>query len=108
MANPHCRIGKVTIKAAPHLSVVRHPALAECDALGDHLKRHAQELVDYSPRLAGYAIVTWQLDGTFNRVTRYHKNSPIGQTRVPSFVHDVLYRLTAADVVHDVLNNRTP
>lgn len=105
MIDRHCKIGKVTPK---HLNVVPHPALTECRELGDELRSHADTIASTSPRLGGYAIVSWQLDGHYNRVLRYHSNSPIGITQAPSFVHDVLGRLTAADVVHDVLNNRQP
>lgn len=104
--NPHCRIGKVRPKDAPHLVEII-PAKRGME-YRQTMHQHADLVCDYlsDVGIAGFAIVAWGFDGTFSRGSRIHKDSFIGQTLMPPVVADILRRDTAADAAADVFTGQ--
>lgn len=98
--NHHCRIGKIIYKKSPHLSEIR-PAPRGLNIAGE-MHRNLDIMLDYfSEGTAGAVAVVWGFDGSFSRVTRYHKDSPVGQTMLPSFISEVLRRDTMTELVRE-------
>jgi hypothetical protein len=102
--NPHCRIGKIRHKAAPHLiEIVPQVRGADFPAT---LKNHAEYIGQHllsDGGMAGFVVVAWGFDGQFMRGTRFHRDSFVGKTFAPAFVAEVLRRDTAADVANEVM-----
>lgn len=66
----------------------------EPNEIGKVLLRHAAILAR-EPTLSGFAVVSWGPDhfgGWRNQGWRIGRDSPIGETMMPSFVKDVLMR----------------
>ena len=104
MTNPHCRIGTIRHKFAPHLAELRpEPRGRGFEA---EMKRNFDTMCGFfrDEGIAGIAMVAWGFDGRFSRSTRVHPDSPIGQTLLPSFVAEVLRRDISASVTMDVLD----
>jgi hypothetical protein len=97
--NPHCRIGRVRLKAHPEVRVI--VGSRADNPLHDRLQRQARLIAEKLPGMCGYAVVAWEADGTFSRATATTKAWPVGQTMLPSFVADVLRRDTMRDVADD-------
>ena len=95
--NTHCRVGRVVLKASPHLAVL--PFRPNKTDLHKTLKSQTEQLIKIIPDMAGYAVVAWDFDGWFSRAAHTHPESPIGTTLMPSFVAEVLRRDTMTNVV---------
>lgn len=62
------------------------------DEMRNKLLDHAGILVSHSGRMDGFAIVAWFSDGSRNSGFRIRSDGAIGETMVPSLVHDILMR----------------
>lgn len=63
------------------------------------LKRSARRLADgFDEEIAGYVLVAWSQRGDASSTVR--PGGMVARDLVPSFVHDVLNRHGAADLVH--------
>ncbi len=84
------RIGRVTLKASPAVSVI--PQQNGTPA-ADHLQKAVRQLAYWERgSMAGYALVVW--DGEMGWHAHYHiGDSPFGGTAMCTFVHDALLKL---------------
>lgn len=99
--NPHCRIGRVTMKAS---NVVVLPGVDSSGSIERGMLRDVHELASYYPgRMGGYALVAWNMEGRWARGIRLNPKCFIGLTMLPSFVAEVLRRDISADVTKEVL-----
>jgi len=98
--NPHCKIG--CVKPKGNLAVL--PKSREPQDVADKLRKHVDIILGFgTDKLAGFAIVTWNMDGQWSRGTHVRKDSFVGQTLMPEFVAAVLRRDVSADVTREVL-----
>lgn len=88
MKSSIARIGRVTLKSAPGVSIL--PCQPGTDA-AEHLASSARFARRERGQLAGYALVTW--DSQMGYRSYFHTNdSPFGGTAMATFVHDALLR----------------
>jgi hypothetical protein len=85
-------------------NIVAHPMARSSRKVADKLREHAENILALGvDKLAGFALVTWDMDGRYARGTYFRKDSFVGQTFLPEFVSAVLRRDVAADVAKGVL-----
>lgn len=83
------RIGRVTLKRAPTVSVITDQPMTNT---AEHLRKAIRYIQQWERgSMAGYALVTWDNEMAFR--CHYHlSDSPIGGTAACSFVHDALLK----------------
>ena len=98
-ANPHCRIGTVRYKDAPHIIEII-PAKRGAEFFAD-LRRNTEEVCEEfkNEEMAGYVVIAWNFRGDFFRAYQIHHESLIQHTLLPSFIAEIMRREIAKDVV---------
>lgn len=109
----HCRIARVRYKDAPNLSVLiprPKPGLSDEDIGSMHgcMDRMVEWLKSENNQVGGMVLVAWDMNGRWNRATRYHLDCPIGHTMAPSFVSDILRQDTMKYVVDEEVRGDGP
>jgi len=83
----HCRIGKVTLKAAPDLVVLKNH-----NDFSPKLMSYARHLCDKFARdTDGFVILCWDSEGSYDIGYSIGKKI-ITPSLMPSWVHDILMR----------------
>ncbi len=79
--------------------------------MAEALLRHAATIAGFYPPhepMAGYVVVGWGQDGSFTRGLRFHGQSPVKYTMLPSFIADIVRRDMVRDVIDEAVFNRDP
>lgn len=82
------RIGRVRLKGGADLHIIDG---GNPDLVSSFLDS-AEKITSLCPNMAGYAIVTWDFRGLAARTWEYHKRSPVKESLIPSYVHDVMLK----------------
>lgn len=98
--NPHCRIGKVALKG----NVVLLPKSREALEVASEMRVSVERLLSgNNDRLAGFAMVLWDMDGRFGKALHYRRDSFVGENFLPDFVAAVLRRYVMHEAARDVM-----
>ncbi len=98
--NPHCRIGRVMMKG----NVALMPKSRASFVVAEKMREHVEHLIKNGiTNLAGFAMVTWDMNGYYQRGIYFRKDSFVGETFLPDFVAAVLRRNMAESAARDVM-----
>lgn len=93
MIDPHCRIGKITSKVGGATVEVINPGDGrDARAIRKSLVSSSERVALEYPDMIGFALVTWDKEGTPTSVANIGNGSPVGASLMPSFVAEVLGR----------------
>jgi hypothetical protein len=100
--NPHCRVGRITLKGT---NLVAHPMARASVKVAEKLREHTEKILAYdTSKMAGFAIVSWDMDGRYAHGVYFRRDGFVGQTFLPEFVSAVLRRDVAESAAHDVMS----
>lgn len=109
VVEPHCRIGKVTLKAS-NLTVFTSRADAARREMIGRFAEHAGMISGWlEETMAGYLIVAWSMNGSSSAGWRMHNKGPVQlETLAMYLTTGVIPYLIARDAVHDMIDLPAP
>lgn len=90
--DPHCKIGKVTLRGGAELRVFDNRSPHIQPEIRRRFMKNAGEIHSQMPDMAGYVLVGWARDGTYLRATQVGNGTTVRESQLPSFIADILRR----------------
>lgn len=105
MPEPHCRIGRVKLKAGGDLDLRLIPGGGP-QPRADRLVGYAKRTAVLEPNMAGFVLIAWDSEGHYRLSADAPPTSVIGRTLLPSWIAEAVRReLVIAVDVRDIIDN---
>ena len=100
------RLRSVRFKSGGEIRVLRSH---EPDVINSMFRKHAREMADSEPNMAGFIIIAWDRQASATVSVMSGKASPVAGVALPGYAHDAVANFRArVDAERDILGDPKP